>query len=188
MAINPDGSPGGVLMTMERDGNTCSPTGCCHKWLCCCNCADICADGFSLHLGAVTHPDGPGHFPKDSQIGWANQPSMGGGLTPTIQLMERQELASFAIVEGPTCFGGCSELCCSAPFQISKGPAINLPLKRGDSAKIVKQAPTGFGAAMREALTDSDVYTPVKFCGTPDCNESAALAWMLIAAQRSAIP
>ena len=157
MAINPDGSPGGILMTMERAGNSCSNP--CAKWLCCCNCSEFCSDGFRLHLGAVDHPDGPGNFPNTNQIGWANQPSMGGGLTPTIQLMERQELASFAIVEGPTCFGGCSELCCSAPFQISKGPAIDLPLKRGDSAKITKQKPNSLGAAMREALTDSDVYT-----------------------------
>ena len=157
LAINPDGSPGGVLMTMERNGNTLSNP--CNKWLCCCNLAELCSDGFSLHAGDVSHPDGPGHFPKQNQIGWANQPSLGGGLTPTVQLMERQELASFAIVEGPTCFGGCSELCFSSPFQISRGPAVNLPLKRGDSARIVKQKPSGFGGALREALTDSDVYT-----------------------------
>ena len=65
-------------------------------------------------------------------------PIGGGGLTPTINMMERGaggEETQFATVEGPTCFGGCMDLCIDTPFFISKVPG-----KAGDVALIKKKA------------------------------------------------
>ena len=69
-----------------------------------------------------------------------------------------------AVVQGPCIFGGCSELCCSVPFSVTRVPDGVLPdgykaLKIGDMATITKRKPKGIRAAAREFFTDSDMYT-----------------------------
>ena len=54
-AVNPDGSPGPIVLTLERKGTTCNDPF--SKCLCCWNCDDMCADGFRLHAGHVSGPD-----------------------------------------------------------------------------------------------------------------------------------
>ena len=49
-------------------------------------------------------------------------PLYGGGCTPTVNLMERDvngQENQFAVVQGPTFFGGCMDLCCSTKFTVS---------------------------------------------------------------------
>eukprot|EP00958_Prasinococcus_capsulatus_P009338 scaffold910_cov396-Prasinococcus_capsulatus_cf.AAC.59 len=78
-----------------------------------------------------------------------------------------------ALIKGPTCFGGCTELCCSKPFEVARvvpgtEPSQYKKLNFGDLATITKLKPSrddhaaavilSFGFALRELLTDSDVY------------------------------
>ena len=67
-------------------------------------------------------------------------------------------------MEGPTVFGGCIELCSSSKFSISAlTPAtIDTKLRLGDVAMIIKrkhQASREMEGALRELVTDADVYT-----------------------------
>ena len=69
------------------------------------------------------------------------------------------------MIQGPCFFGGCSELCCPSKFSVSKIPPgitvdqVTKVKPVGDHAILIKEKPKSFGAAMREMLTDSDVYS-----------------------------
>ena len=76
----------------------------------------------------------------------------GGGFTPTLNVMERADAAgtkwgSIAKIEGPCCFGGCSELCCESNWPVSRLDATNFDQKLmlGDFATITKKVPRSFG-------------------------------------------
>ena len=152
-----------TVMTLEREG-----------WftklgLGCCALADCCKDGMYLHAGPPTNEaiGAAGILP--STIAFANQPSLGGVCTPTINLYNRtsagaDEASAFsplAKVEGPCIFGGCSELCCDSTFVISgmTAASIESSIKTGDLATIVKDRPKGPIACLTEAFTDSDHFT-----------------------------
>lgn len=65
----------------------------------------------------------------------------------------------FARVKGPTIFGGCSELCCDQRFgvkRVNKDGSVSYDI--GDIATITKMKPKSFSGALREMLTDSDLY------------------------------
>ena len=152
------------VMTMEREG--CTQCLGCEGKLClgCFACSDQCQDGMKLHAGHVSGV--PGQLGTHSLIGLAHQPKGGGGLTPTVQIMDRAsyDTPPLAVVQGPGIFGGCSECCCSVPFTVTRVPAgVGVDgyksLQIGDLATITKKKPSGFGAAMRELFTDSDLYT-----------------------------
>ena len=68
---------------------------------------------------------------------------------------------ALAKIEGPTFFGGCSEMCCDSEWPVSKMPAeaFDNKLMVGDFAVITKHKPNGCESAMMEAMTDSDTYT-----------------------------
>ena len=149
-----------TLMTMEREG-------CCSKWgLGCFACDDSCKDGFVLHAGDVTGEPGKTLMNSGRVIGYATQPKCGGYMTPTINVMERMDetggkWGALAKIEGPTFFGGCSELCCESEWPVSKMTAegFDEKIKIGDFAVITKHKPNSCGAALQEAFTDSDTYT-----------------------------
>ena len=152
------------VMTMEREG--CTQCLGCEGKLClgCFACSDQCQDGMKLHAGHVSGV--PGQLGTHSLIGLAHQPKGGGGLTPTVQIMDRgsYDTPPLAVVQGPSIFGGCSECCCSVPFTVTRVPGgVGVDgyksLQIGDLATITKKKPSGFGAAMRELFTDSDLYT-----------------------------
>jgi len=99
-------------------------------------------------------------------LGFGTQPKCGGWFTPTINVMERGDeggtkWGALAKIEGPTCFGGCSELCCETEWPVSRMEAgtFETKLKAGDFATITKHIPQGCGDAVKEAMTDSDTYT-----------------------------
>lgn len=148
-----------TLMTMEREG-------CCSKWgLGCWACNDDCKDGFFMHAGDVHGEAGSIQMSSGRVFGYATQPKLGGGMTPTINVMERADAAgtqwgAMAKIEGPTCFGGCSELCCETEWPVSKMQASDIETKLmvGDFATITKLKPNSCGAAVSEAFTDTDQY------------------------------
>ena len=158
--------------TVEREGcgyrycGQCS----CNKWLCCCACNDSCRLISYLHWGFVgglpeepqekdvpSPPFLPGTFPKDNVMGRIEQPIMGGGLHPTLNLyrgMSREpEQDQFGQVSGPFCFGGCLKLC--MPFDY---PVVDL--NDSEIARIRREkAGSGTRAKLREVFSASDYFS-----------------------------
>ena len=83
----------------------------------------------------------------------------GGCCTPTLHMYQGApslvEKQPYAKMEGPTLFGGCSELCCDYHFPIS---TFNGPSKQGDLAEIIKRAPDGATATCRALFSTADEY------------------------------
>jgi hypothetical protein len=151
-----------VGMTMIREG-TQFPM-CCNKCAGCIICTDCCADNFTLVAGDVPSPDTKqigqhliDEVPNDRVIGSGKVPSPCGGMcTPTLNVSSTTVGPEpWAKVEGPTCFGGCSEFCFDFEFPISK---MDSEKKAGDLAMITKLKPTSLAGAATEALTDSDTF------------------------------
>ena len=108
-----------TAMTMEREG--CPGRPC----LGCCVLLPICKDGMYMHAGKLDGEAGQYKALGPQCIGFASQPHLGGGLAPTLNVMERaggdgvsSSWNTLAKVEGPMCFGGLSELCCSSHFEV----------------------------------------------------------------------
>ena len=163
--LNPDGSINTGMppvLTMEREG-ICGPN---CKQPCCFACTTGCRDEMRLHAGDITVGD-PGACASDRVIGGALQPFLGGGFTPTVQVMDREKEGlnkenPISIVEGPfCCIGGCLQMCMDMSFSFSNVPAgyNGEVLKLGDLATIEKKKPDSFSSAVREAMTDADTYT-----------------------------
>jgi len=106
----------------------------------CCICADICR-----HEIKVKNENGE-HFAH------AKMPYFGGGLSPKIELMDREGHVH-TTTTGPTCcLGGLVELCQSIEFDISRE-------KTGQKVgKIIKVKPDDFKGALKEAAGDADTY------------------------------
>ena len=146
-------------MTMEREGW-------CSKLFLgqCFACGPGCQDGMVLHAGSVRGK--PGKIPTSQAIAHSRVPKWGGGLHPTLQVMHRGVSAveePYAVVRGPTCFGGCTELCCKKDFGVSKVPQGWKPgtykdLHPGDAATITKKKPQSFKGVMKQLFTDADTY------------------------------
>jgi len=155
------------FMTMERDGCGCGDD-CAKPCIGCFACNESCTQEAKLYAGPVSGK--PGTMKGEERknlLGSSVQPITGGGFKPVMQVMDRAQEDSasktFAAARGPTCFGGCSELCCDTTFGLSAAKdGVTLSeiheLAFGDFATIKKLKPSGFGQAMREAFTDSDLY------------------------------
>ena len=143
---------------MEREGCCSKP---CTGGLVCIDC---CAQESFVHAGAVPGVEGgqAGKLPKDRVIGRMKQPvPFAGGLTPTIQIMDRALTTDehWASLTGPTLFGGCSENCCNVPFgvkRVNKDGSVAVDV--GHIATITKLKPKSLTGAIREMLTDSDMF------------------------------
>jgi len=153
-----------VLMSMVRDDGL----RCCYKCPCkmlgCFVCAQCCQDGMHLYAGQVQDaPEGekgrPYNLNQENLVGSVIQPVYGGWCWPTLHL--RGENANdtdepFGKVEGPCCFGGCSEFCFDFKFSTSR---FNSERKTGDLGTIIKKKPQSLAGAFRELMSDADVYT-----------------------------
>jgi len=128
------------VISLERQG-------CCtnKKFLCCLGCSCLawgpCNDGIIQHGGYVDH-EKVGEIPTESVMGWNKVPAC-VMCTPTVNLhegnsMDEKSTPPYAKMEGPICFGGCTELCCDFGFPVSKFAS---PPKTGDVAIITKQKP-----------------------------------------------
>lgn len=156
-----------VAFTAIRDGNQCFCCNGCNDRKCiggyaCCTCclnesvvvAGATDEGEELHnIGNV----GIMGQAKNA-LGFSQVPILGGMLTPTIHLSDEPFPTEniWGKIEGPTCFGGCSELCCDFEFPVSK---MSSESKTGDIARIVKRKPQGGVAGMKEMMSQSDVFT-----------------------------
>ena len=143
---------------MEREG--CCSKPCTGGFVC----VDCCAQEAYVHAGAIQNVEAhqAGKLPKDRVIGRMKQPvPFAGGLNPTVQVMDRTPTSDehWASVVGPTLFGGCSENCCNVPFgvkRVNKDGSISVDV--GNIATITKLKPKSLDGAIREMLTDSDMF------------------------------
>jgi len=156
MVVDIDTLP--TVLTMEREGCWGKPL------LGCCALTAGCKDGMYLHAGSVGLAN-PGDVKLASAqcVSFATQPLLAGGFTPTLNVMERAGpgWTPLAKVEGPCCFGGCLELCRSSKFTVSslRAGQLESKLEVGDVATIIKQKPRSLEGALREMVTDADIYT-----------------------------
>jgi len=114
----------------------------------CCSCMDLCQQEMKVYQGDLKsdgEPD-PNHL-----IGHIQQPIMGGMLSPTLNVMEREGGEPFATItaEAVCCIGG---MCCDHTFTVldSEGQYMG---------KIVKERPEGLAQVMKELGTDADNFT-----------------------------
>jgi hypothetical protein len=173
-ALDPSGNAIFPVITMEREG--CCSKPCLGGFVC----MDCCANEAFIHAGSVVQadgqPGGAGKLPRDRVIGRAKVPILGGGLTPTIQVMDRTPTADhefadheFARVIGPTLFR--AVLCCDQSFavkRVNKDGSVSVDVgdiatitKKPKSTLPIKHSYTSYQTlmgAMREKLIDSDLY------------------------------
>jgi len=173
-ALDPAGNAMFPVITMEREG--CCSKPCLGGFVC----MDCCANEAFIHAGSVVQadgqPGGAGKLPRDRVIGRAKVPILGGGLTPTIQVMDRTPTADhefadheFARVIGPTLFR--AVLCCDQSFavkRVNKDGSVSVDVgdiatitKKPKSTLPIKHSYTSYQTlmgAMREKLIDSDLY------------------------------
>eukprot|EP01059_Diplonema_ambulator_P006233 TRINITY_DN15989_c0_g1_i1.p1 TRINITY_DN15989_c0_g1~~TRINITY_DN15989_c0_g1_i1.p1 ORF type:complete len:300 (+),score=30.69 TRINITY_DN15989_c0_g1_i1:309-1208(+) len=108
---------------------------------------NTCQQQSYLYTGIETNPT--------ALLGHTKTIYLGGCFTPTIGVHLHNQRTPFAYIEGPRCcFGGCSELCCDQPFPLSTTPG-----KSQDVGILVKERPSNVSEALKELLTDSDLYT-----------------------------
>ena len=161
------------FMSMEREGCDCG--GPCPKpCLCCYACTPGCKEHASLYAGDLTGTPGEKKGKREvaKLLGESVQPTLGGGLRPVMQTMERAdandpkgETKMFAAAQGPCLFGGCIKLCFDAQFDF--GPAdpevgLSSVTFSDEYALITKLKPKSLGQGVREMFTDSDIFE-VKF-------------------------
>ncbi len=148
-----------VLFTMIRDdGQRCCckmPCKLLNTFVCC----GFCQDGMHAYAGQLI--DGPEkgrlNNPDPTKlIGSVKQPSLGGCCTPSLHLTDGHIPEPFGKVEGPCCFGGWSENCCSFNFFVSK---FGSGTKAGDLGKIIKKKPDGLSGQVKEVMSQADVYS-----------------------------
>lgn len=141
-------------MSLERPGCTCpcfSAPKCC---LGCCAFTDHCRGEIFMHNGKAEGE--PGSVDPSTRIGLIHQPVGGGGFTPTLEYFAGNTPGATptAVVEGPTCFGGCSELCCDSSFVVSHSAG-----KSGDMGSIKHLRPRDIMSCLTELCTDSDRFS-----------------------------
>ena len=172
-AYNKFNKVGQPVLTFEKSGMCdnlaqCGVTNCCVL-------SSICQSEAWMHTGNIPttyNPQGcaclkveswdfpagkPGKAIKTNMFAHSIVPIGGGGCTPTVNLMSRQSNngpeTQFAVVEGPTFFGGCMDLCCTTKFTVSSQKG-----KSGDLAIITKKAPEGAGGICMALCTPADKY------------------------------
>lgn len=132
----------GAVMTLEKPGcyKNCAQCGAVNCFVC----FSMCQSEAFMHTGEIESQydpqgcmcckvehwnfpqGGPGFAPKHNVFAHAQVPIFGGCLTPTVNVMARNgEVTSpkptpFAVVEGPTFFGGCMDLCCNTTFLVCR--------------------------------------------------------------------
>ena len=136
-----------TMITLERKGMKCNCGG---PKMClpCCILSDACAEELIVHEGRI---DGQaGNISEATKLSLIRQPAPWGGcFTPKLEVLNQQGAVD-TVMEGPTCFGGWSELCCDASFVLKRG---NEPV-----ATIKHLAPKDPMQACAAACTDSDNF------------------------------
>ena len=159
---------GAPVLTFEKTG-LCdnfaqfNSTNCC-VWMACCQSEawmhtgninttysrNCCVDHWEFPAGK------PGQADKTNMFAHAIVPIGGGCLTPTVNLMSREGMGAetqFAVIEGPTFFGGCMDLCCRTEFSISSQAG-----KSGNLGIIRKKTPEGSCGMCVALCSPADTY------------------------------
>jgi len=119
----------------------------------CCACCSICKQEMTVYEGPDTGPPG-GEGDAENVIAYINQPFMGGGLSPQLNVMNRSEddggeqIATIT-ANAVCCIGG---ICCDHSFEVTSPDGEYM-------GKIVKEAPEGVGDVLAELATDADNFT-----------------------------
>lgn len=141
-------------MTLERKGMECfkccwSPRPC----LNCFSCSECCTEEVIIHDGGVFGK--VGELENPNPVAVLRQPMQcckPGGCTPTVHVYPATsaDVDPVATITGPTCFGGCSELCFQSNFRYSS-------TTDGD-VRIQHLIPRSIGEVCKAICTDSDNY------------------------------
>jgi len=118
----------------------------------CCVCMDCCQQEMFVYSGDKGPAEPDQLISTGGHTGHSKVPCGGGGCTPQIDLFGANQ-DQFGVVEGPTCFGGCYDLCCSTPFSVSSQKG-----KAGDLAFIEKQKPEDCYSMCCAVCSDADQY------------------------------
>ena len=114
----------------------------------CCACCDICQHKANLYSA----PPGGGAAMVDETmlVASVRQPFMGGGLSPTLEVMDRDGTTKLATVTGPACCIGGN--CFDNTFDVTDASGNNI-------GQILKKKPTDFNDALAQGLSDADNFT-----------------------------
>jgi len=106
----------------------------------CCAFMDICRQEISVLEGSSGAP-----------IALVKQPIMGGGFSPQLDIMDREGGELQATIKAEACcfIGG---ICCDHTFTATDPDGNYI-------GKIVKERPEGLGEAMKEMMSDADIFT-----------------------------
>ena len=114
----------------------------------CCACCKLCRQEMRVY-------EGEGNFESDEDpsklIGYIQQPFMGGGLSPQLDVMDREGGEPIATIqaEGVCCVAG---ICCDHTFTVKDPSGKKI-------GKIVKERPEGLAQVAKELATDADNFT-----------------------------
>jgi len=169
-----------VLITLERKG--CEFSKCCFSPKCClpyCSCSECCTEEIVIHEGKATGK--PSKLVGGNPVAVIKQPMQccaSRGCTPTLEYFHNdgktKEDPPFAKIVGPTCFGGCSELCFTSSFTYSSASG-------SDSASIVHLTPRSCGEFCKACCTDSDNYAiDLSATKTPEAKAHALLGSLVL--------
>lgn len=143
-----------VYMTLERKG--CEFFKCCaspRPFLSCFTCSECCTEEVIIHDGGVFGH--VGELDSPNPVAVLRQPMQcckAGGCTPTVHVYPATsaDVDPIATITGPTCFGGCSELCFESNFTYKS-------TTDGD-IRIQHLIPRSIGEICKAICTDSDNY------------------------------
>jgi hypothetical protein len=149
----PDGEK---LLTIERVGCACpTPQKCLGG--ACPVCMECCKDGINVYEGGVEGEAGKLESPP-LPIFMLKEAACGGhkGLWPKLYVHKGQEDKPVGTIQGPHCFGGCSELCMKATWNMTTAT----PEKPDGQqlAEIVHLTPKDCGEVCQEICTDTDKF------------------------------
>mmetsp|Transcript_28590 Transcript_28590/g.47601 ORF Transcript_28590/g.47601 Transcript_28590/m.47601 type:complete len:309 (+) Transcript_28590:113-1039(+) len=114
----------------------------------CCACCDICQQEMRVYQGDLKSDNEPN---PNHQIGHIKMPAMGGGFSPTLNVMDREGAEPFATIKANAfcCIGG---MCCDHTFEVTDANGNYM-------GKIVKEKPEGLSQVAKELGTDADNFT-----------------------------
>jgi hypothetical protein len=180
-----------LFTIIRHDGQRCcfpyrSPC----RWLSTFVCFQCCQDGADIYAGSLEDdPKGEAGRPfnlesaRDRLIGSVTQPIFGGYCSPEVHLKTADAAEPFGKLNGPCFFGGWSECCCNFEFPLT---TFGNKDTKGDLGVVTKKKPASLAGAVRELMSEADVYN-IEFKnnvhGSGPTNMSAAQKATVLASQ-----
>lgn len=133
--FHPEASPDTPILKMDRPCKCGSCLPCCSA---CPAVSNICQQEMTVYTG-------------DDQIAYIKQPFFGGGLSPELEIMDREDGMPIGTVKANAvcCIGG---ICCDHTFEVTDPNGESL-------GKIVKERPDNVAQFAKELGTDADNFT-----------------------------